>query len=85
MTRNSLYRILPTLLFFHVLSLCLNAQQRLDLQGNWKCQNVLQTHANGTKISDPGFQLVGWQPAVVPGTVLTTLVANGEMPDPSSA
>jgi mannosylglycoprotein endo-beta-mannosidase len=82
MTRNSLYRILPTLLFFHVLSLCLNAQQRLDLQGNWKCQNVLQTHANGTKISDPGFQLVGWQPTVVPGTVLTTLVANGEMPDP---
>jgi hypothetical protein len=36
----------------------------------------------GSAISQPGFQPDGWYPAVVPGTVLTTLVKNGIYPEP---
>ena len=36
----------------------------------------------GEDISAPSNNLSGWQPAVVPGTVLTTQLANKEIPDP---
>lgn len=36
----------------------------------------------GENISKPSFKLQGWQKAIVPGTVLSSLVANGTMPDP---
>jgi hypothetical protein len=38
--------------------------------------------ATGEQISQPRYQERDWYPAVVPGTVLTTLIARGVYPDP---
>ena len=38
--------------------------------------------AAGERISAQGFDTAGWQDAVVPGTVLTSLVENKVYPDP---
>ena len=53
-----------------------------ELNSNWKCAPIKQVKASGEKISQPGFNLNKWNPAVVPGTVLTTLLENKEVPDP---
>ncbi len=37
---------------------------------------------DGAAISDPAFAADGWQKAIVPGTVLNSLVANGVYPEP---
>src|SRR6202040_2442865 len=39
--------------------------------------------AEGPQVSMPEFDDSGWDPAVVPGTVLTTLIARGVYPDPT--
>src|SRR5665648_662486 len=46
-----------------------------ELNSNWKCAPIAQVKSSGEQISKHGFSLSKWQPAVVPGTVLTT---NGE-------
>jgi glycosyl hydrolase family 2/Ig-like domain-containing protein/concanavalin A-like lectin/glucanase superfamily protein len=38
--------------------------------------------ASGETISSPDYRENNWYPAVVPGTALTTLIANGVYPDP---
>ncbi|MCW0481418.1 glycoside hydrolase family 2 protein [Gaoshiqia sediminis] len=53
-----------------------------ELSNNWKCAPIAQVKASGEKVSQPGFSLSKWKPAVVPGTVLTTLLENKEVPDP---
>lgn len=53
-----------------------------ELKTDWKCLPSTQTTASGETISNPSFALDNWKPAVVPGTVLTTQLANGEIPDP---
>lgn len=58
------------------------AQDRTELQGEWKCKNIGEVAADGLEISDPEFSVEGWLPAVVPGTVLTTLLENKMVPDP---
>lgn len=58
------------------------AAQRDELTGSWQCLPVGKTSDTGEQISTPGYALEGWKPAVVPGTVLTTLLVNGEVPDP---
>lgn len=58
-----------------------NAQQGIPV-GNWKLQDEAKVAANGQALSTVGYKTAGWYPAVVPGTVLTTLVANGVYPEP---
>ncbi|GAB3650084.1 hypothetical protein GCM10028791_16820 [Echinicola sediminis] len=58
------------------------AQNRYELDSDWFCNPILETEANGTEISTTKFQLKNWMPATVPGTVLTTLLNNGKVPDP---
>ncbi|GAA5483428.1 glycosyl hydrolase 2 galactose-binding domain-containing protein [Haloferula sargassicola] len=48
---------------------------------DWKMERAGDTEG-GRKVSMPGFSPAGWQPAIVPGTVLHSLVANGVYPDP---
>jgi len=38
--------------------------------------------AEGETLSSPDYRETNWYPAVVPGTALTTLIANGVYPDP---
>ncbi|HWV74062.1 MAG TPA: glycoside hydrolase family 2 TIM barrel-domain containing protein, partial [Pseudosphingobacterium sp.] len=44
--------------------------------------NYKEVIQQGEKISLPSFQLKNWKNAVVPGTVLTTMLQNKEIPDP---
>jgi beta-mannosidase len=50
--------------------------------GNWQLQDAAKVLAEGQSVSAVGYKPVGWYPAVVPGTVLTTLVVNGVYPEP---
>jgi hypothetical protein len=51
--------------------------------GAWKLAEAPRVAADGLQLSMPEFNDSGWYPAVVPGTVLTTLIARGVYPDPT--
>ena len=52
------------------------------LNDHWKAKCAQNEVADGTQITASNFQLTGWMEAVVPGTVLTTLLHNQLVPDP---
>ncbi len=60
----------------------LNAQSQYELNSGWKCLPSQKTNDKGEIISKRSYHLDNWKPAVIPGTVLTTQLANGEIPDP---
>ncbi|MDR1120289.1 MAG: beta-glycosidase [Dysgonamonadaceae bacterium] len=60
----------------------LHAQTRYELNEGWKCLPSTETTAKGETLSVPSYDLSAWKKAVVPGTVLTTQLENGEIPDP---
>lgn len=60
----------------------LSAQQNYELNKNWLCKNAGQIKVTGEELSTPSFQLSGWGSATVPGTVLTTMLNNKQIPDP---
>ena len=49
---------------------------------DWRLQAAPKVRAPGALISESSYDDATWYPAVVPGTVLTTLVARGVYPDP---
>ncbi len=53
-----------------------------ELNNGWKCTNINRVNLPGEKLSQPGYKLDDWEAAVVPGTVLTTMIKNGKVPDP---
>ncbi len=55
--------------------------QDLTVKG-WRLQDASRVQASDSKISSPGFPTDGWLKAIVPGTVLTTLVSAGVYPEP---
>jgi glycosyl hydrolase family 2/Ig-like domain-containing protein/F5/8 type C domain-containing protein len=58
--------------------------QRVDLvRGRWQIQRDSLVTADGTTISKPGFQSNDWLPATVPGTLLSSYLDDGAIPDPS--
>lgn len=59
-----------------------SAQTTYELNTGWRCNPIGKTTGAGPAISTPAYALTGWQPAVVPGTVLTTMLANKQVPDP---
>ncbi|WP_460678282.1 glycoside hydrolase family 2 protein [Mucilaginibacter koreensis] len=69
-------------LFGLLLSFDTYAQQQTELNTGWKCAPISDIKETGEIISSPGYKAERWQPAVVPGTVLTTLLANHKVPDP---
>lgn len=52
------------------------------LVGGWRLRPAPEVSASLDEITRPGFDASQWYPAVVPGTVLTTLIARGVYPDP---
>ncbi len=60
----------------------LSAQQQYELNGAWKCQNINKVTATGEQLSNTSFSLQDWISATVPGTVLTTMLNNKQIPDP---
>lgn len=60
----------------------LQSQVTYELNAGWQCVNISKIKDGGERISNPSFKLSGWQPATVPGTVLTTMLNNKQIPDP---
>ena len=58
------------------------AQQQYELNQNWHCIKASELNKSGEQLSVISFPLSGFMPAVVPGTVLTTLLENKKIPDP---
>jgi hypothetical protein len=50
--------------------------------GNWKVQRSSFVPGNGPQIASAGFDDSAWLPATVPGTVLTSYLNAGAVPDP---
>ena len=75
-------------LFTYFLLLCcllhsnVFAQSKYELNSGWKCNSILKVKDQGASISSPAYSLSSWMPAVVPGTVLTTMLENKQIPDP---
>jgi hypothetical protein len=51
--------------------------------GAWKLQRESQIQADGAALSQPGFEDRDWLVASVPGTVLTSYLNAGAIPDPN--
>ena len=77
---------ITTLLGLALFALCAGsptqAQASLSLNAGWQLQDAAKVAAPEAVISDAGYQPRGWYKAVVPGTVLTSLVAGGVYPEP---
>ncbi len=54
----------------------------VKLNSGWKAKRVNEVVVDGTVITGKDFQLFDWMDAIVPGTVLTTLLHNQKIPDP---
>ncbi|MBN2581985.1 MAG: hypothetical protein JXL80_02880 [Planctomycetes bacterium] len=54
----------------------------MELSSGWHLQSAAKTKVPGEKLSVPSYRPKGWTPAVVPGTVVGALVADGALPDP---
>ena len=53
-----------------------------SLAASTSAAESLSTDLSGEMVSASEFDASHWYPAIVPGTVLTTLIANGVYPDP---
>jgi cytochrome b involved in lipid metabolism len=58
------------------------SQEKYELNKNWYANPISKTEVDGEVLSKTGYALNNWKPATVPGSVLTTLLNNGEIPDP---
>ncbi|MGN6566806.1 MAG: glycoside hydrolase family 2 protein, partial [Flavipsychrobacter sp.] len=65
-----------------LITFSLRAQDNYELNSGWKCKRAKEVSATGIDISKSGYSLSSWMPAIVPGTVLTTQLANKQIPDP---
>ncbi len=71
------------ILLMAVASLQTIAQPKaFKLNSGWKAKKAIEINVDGTVISGKNFQFYDWMEAVVPGTVLTTLLHNNKIPDP---
>jgi mannosylglycoprotein endo-beta-mannosidase len=69
-------------LLVNCLFIQVNAQSSYELNTGWKCNAIGNVKNDGAELSNVNFDTSNWMPATVPGTVLTTLLNNNEVPDP---
>lgn len=68
----------------HIERTATNASQYLS-GGSWKLQRASLVSATGEELSQTGFDAETWIPATVPGTILTSYVNAGAVPEPNFA
>ena len=68
--------------FFLAMSFRAASQSRYELNTGWLCAPVSGVKEEGTLLSTISYSVAGWKRAVVPGTVLTTMLQNKDIPDP---
>ena len=54
----------------------------VEVTGGWLLQDAAKVPVQGDALSQASYQSSGWYAAVVPGTVLTSLVKDGVYPEP---
>lgn len=64
------------------LSVFLRSVEDYNGASHWKMARFSEVRDNGGQISKSGYETTKWLPAVVPGTVLHSLVKNNIYPDP---
>lgn len=80
---DTMKRITLYVIVLIMLPLSLLAQpDKYLLHNNWKAKRVTDVLKDGTEITGTDYKPVGWLDAVVPGTILTTLLHNDKIPDP---
>lgn len=61
-------------------------ERSMDLAGgNWMLKRAAEISSGGHEVSSDKFETAGWIPATVPGTVLTSYINIGAVPDPDYA
>lgn len=70
-------------ILYCTLSISLKAQEIQELNSGWYCKPIGEVGISGEQITrTSSINSADWLPAKVPGTVLTTLLINGQVPDP---
>lgn len=64
------------------LSVFLRSQRGYKGTSDWRIKKVTDVKADGAVVSKNTFRAADWYPAIVPGTVLNTLVDNKVYPEP---
>ena len=84
MKRTSLLMSLPAVLLLALAPRLTAAPppSPLSLDVGWQLQDAAKVAAPEAAVSRAGYQPRGWHRAIVPGTVLTSLVADGVYPEP---
>src|SRR6266478_7096400 len=59
------------------------ASDRTFPHSDWRLESSCKLSAKAEAISLPGFDDSKWHPAIVPGTVVGSLVADKPLPDPN--
>jgi mannosylglycoprotein endo-beta-mannosidase len=76
-------KILFSLIILFMLPLSAFTQPvKFLLHDNWKAKRVTDITADGSEITGTDYKTDGWMDAVVPGTILTTLLHNKQIADP---
>ena len=76
------YLMLIMIIIFCVCTLSKASAQQYELNTGWQCKKANELTKGGEDISRTDFPMTGFMPAIVPGTVLTTLLNNKLIPDP---
>ncbi|MBX3007067.1 MAG: beta galactosidase jelly roll domain-containing protein [Melioribacteraceae bacterium] len=63
-------------------SLFLRSKKNYNGNSEWTIKKFSDTKEDGSIISRPGYKSDSWLPAIIPGTVLNSLVANKIYPEP---
>ena len=62
--------------------ICLDSEDGHGGQFRWEMQKAGDVKTSGEELSQPGYPTTAWLPAIVPGTVLNSLVYNKKYPEP---
>jgi hypothetical protein len=77
-----MHKILTPILILTTVISSFAQPKEIILDRGWKAKRALEVPVDGTVVSSHEFDLYDWMEAVVPGTVLTTLLHNHKVPDP---
>lgn len=77
-----LKRLVLLLAFVFLLTIEVVGQNRYELSGNWKYKRITEVDKEGKQISLQSYNIDEWEKAKVPGTILTSQLENGDIPDP---
>ena len=75
-------RIITSILILTTTLASFAQTQEILLDEGWIAKRASEVPVDGTVVSSSEFKFYDWMEALVPGTVLTTLLHNKKVPDP---